>query len=102
MTPPAILDLPHTFDRNVLDEDYARVSQFLKSVEKVREREWTNGNGECECYWKEGINVGVSAVLRYYPPSRVTVVILSTLESGAWDPLKQVDRMLGFTHADLD
>jgi hypothetical protein len=44
--PPAIVDLPHTFDRAVLDEDYARVSQFLESVQKVREREWTNGNGQ--------------------------------------------------------
>jgi hypothetical protein len=41
-----ILHLPHAFDRGALDEDYARVLQFLKSIEKVREREWTNGNGE--------------------------------------------------------
>ena len=63
---------------------------------------WTNRDGEIQCYWKEGINVGVSAILRYYPPAGVTLVILSTMEDGAWEPLKEVDRMLGLSHADLD
>lgn len=62
----------------------------------------TDESGAVECYWKEGINVGASAVLRFYPSSRVTLVVLSTMEDGAWQPIKQVDRMLGVTHADLD
>lgn len=62
----------------------------------------TDENGEWECYWKEGMNVGASAILRYYPSSQVTLVILSTMEDGAWQPIKQVDRMLGVTHAALD
>ena len=62
----------------------------------------TDANGEIECYWKEGINVGVSATLTYYPPSRVTLVILSSMEDGAWEPVKQVDRMLGVTQVDPD
>ena len=62
----------------------------------------TDKDGQVECYWKEGINVGVSAILRYYPPSGVTLVILSSMEDGAWEPLKEVDRMLGVTAAGLD
>ena len=62
----------------------------------------TDENGECVCYWKEGMNVGASGILRYYPSSQVTLVILSNMEDGAWQPIKQVDRMLGVTQAHLD
>jgi CubicO group peptidase (beta-lactamase class C family) len=62
----------------------------------------TDQNGDVECYWKEGINVGVSATLTYYPSSRVTLVILSSMEDGAWEPLHEVDRMLGIKQADPD
>jgi hypothetical protein len=43
---------------------------------------------------KEGINVGTSCVLRHYPGRDVTVVILSNLEQGAWDPLGVVHEMV--------
>ena len=57
----------------------------------------TDGDDRVECYWKEGINVGVSAVLAHYPIANVTLVILSSMEDGAWEPIKEVDRMLGIT-----
>ena len=59
-------------------------------------------DGECACYWKEGMNVGASAVLRYYPSSRITLVVLSNMEDGAWEPIHRVDDMLGVAHAGLD
>jgi CubicO group peptidase (beta-lactamase class C family) len=34
---------------------------------------------------KEGINAGVSGVVRHYPARDLTLVILSNLEDGAWD-----------------
>ena len=43
---------------------------------------------------KEGINAGTSCVLRHYPGRDVTVVILSNLEQGAWDPLGVVHEMV--------
>jgi CubicO group peptidase (beta-lactamase class C family) len=43
---------------------------------------------------KEGINAGTSCVLRHYPGRDVTVVILSNLELGAWDPLDAVHEMV--------
>jgi CubicO group peptidase (beta-lactamase class C family) len=43
---------------------------------------------------KEGINAGTSCVLRHYPGRDVTVVILSNLELGSWDPLGVVHEMV--------
>ena len=40
---------------------------------------------------KEGMNAGVSGLVRHYPGRHLTVVILSNLEEGAWDPA-------GFVH----
>ena len=37
---------------------------------------------------KEGINVGVSGMVRHYPARDLTVVILSNLEDGAWEPIE--------------
>jgi CubicO group peptidase (beta-lactamase class C family) len=46
-------------------------------------------------YWKEGTNVGASGMLRHYPDVDVTVVVLSNLEEGAWEPLRLIDRAVG-------
>jgi CubicO group peptidase (beta-lactamase class C family) len=43
---------------------------------------------------KEGINVGVSAVLRYYPDSDIAVVLLANMERGVWEPRRAIHRML--------
>jgi CubicO group peptidase (beta-lactamase class C family) len=39
---------------------------------------------------KEGINVGVSGVVRHYPARDLTLVILSNLEVGVWDPARRL------------
>ncbi len=38
-------------------------------------------------YQKEGVNAGVSDIIRYYPALDVTVVLLSNLMDGVWDPV---------------
>jgi CubicO group peptidase (beta-lactamase class C family) len=43
--------------------------------------------GEVVFLEKEGINAGVSGLVRHYPGRDLTVVILSNLEEGAWDPV---------------
>ncbi len=43
---------------------------------------------------KEGINPGVSGLVRYYPGRALTVVVLSNLERGAWDPISVVHDMV--------
>lgn len=42
-------------------------------------------------YWKEGVNVGVSAMLRHYPAVDVTVVVLAVGERAAWKPVEAID-----------
>lgn len=44
---------------------------------------------------KDGINVGVSALLRHYPSSDLTVVLLSNTMNGAWDPARFIDGLTG-------
>jgi CubicO group peptidase (beta-lactamase class C family) len=43
--------------------------------------------GRVDFYQKEGVNVGVSAMLRYYPTQEMVVVLLSNMEDGVWKPI---------------
>ena len=63
-----------------------------------------NAAGDIECYWKEGINTGVSAVLSHYPlvsssasdrDGPLTLVVLSSMEDGAWEPIHEFERLVG-------
>ena len=51
-------------------------------------------NGHVLFAEKEGINTGVSAVLRYYPSSDITVVLLSNMQRGVWEPRRAIHRLL--------
>ena len=51
----------------------------------------TNGDGAVRCYWKEGVNVGVSGMLRHYPVSDITCAVLAVGENAAWRPIKAID-----------
>jgi len=46
------------------------------------------------CYQKEGVNAGVSSVLRHFPQRDINVVILSNLENGVWDPVWRVHELV--------
>ncbi len=39
---------------------------------------------------KEGANPGVSGMVRHYPARDLTVVILSNMADGAWEPIRRV------------
>lgn len=54
----------------------------------------TDADGEVHCYWKEGINVGASGALTFYPADDVKSVVLSNMENGAWEPIKMIDRLV--------
>jgi CubicO group peptidase (beta-lactamase class C family) len=47
-------------------------------------------NGEVTTYWKNGVNVGVSAALAYWPRQDVTFAVLSNREDGAWKPIDAI------------
>ncbi len=54
----------------------------------------TDAEGNVRSMWKEGVNVGVSGALWYYPSRELTVVVLSNMEEGAWEPLRIIDRLV--------
>jgi CubicO group peptidase (beta-lactamase class C family) len=43
---------------------------------------------------KEGINAGVSAVIRHYPEHDINVVLLSNMQLGVWEPRRAIHRLL--------
>ena len=53
-----------------------------------------DSDGEVTTYWKEGVNVGVSAVLSHWPRQDVTFAILSNREDGAWKPIEFIETAL--------
>jgi hypothetical protein len=44
--------------------------------------------------WKEGVKAGASGMLWRYPSRDLTVVVLSNMEDGAWEPLRIIDRLV--------
>ena len=51
----------------------------------------TDADGVVQCYWKGGVNVGVSGMLSHYPAQNVTAVVLATAEDAAWRPIEAID-----------
>ena len=54
----------------------------------------TDADEVVRCYWKEGVNVGVSGILRHYPTHDVTVAVLAVGENAAWGPIRAIDDAL--------
>jgi CubicO group peptidase (beta-lactamase class C family) len=53
-----------------------------------------DGSGHVLFAEKEGINAGVSAVIRHYPDADVNVVLLSNTQRGVWEPRRAIHRVL--------
>jgi CubicO group peptidase (beta-lactamase class C family) len=51
-------------------------------------------NGNVICLQKEGINAGVSGVIRYFPELDINVVILSNMEEGVWEPVWKIHELV--------
>jgi CubicO group peptidase (beta-lactamase class C family) len=51
----------------------------------------TDADDDVRCYWKEGVNVGVSGMLRHYPREDITFAVLAVGENAAWSPIKAID-----------
>jgi CubicO group peptidase (beta-lactamase class C family) len=50
--------------------------------------------GQVVFYEKEGQNAGVSAVLRHFPQAAISVVLLSNMEAGVWEPIWKVHELI--------
>ena len=55
----------------------------------------TDADDVVRCYWKEGVNVGVSGMLRHYPTKDITFAVLAVGEHAAWGPVKAIDEAVG-------
>ena len=55
----------------------------------------TDADDVVRCYWKEGVNVGVSGILRHYPMKDITFAVLAVGEDAAWTPIKALDEAVG-------
>jgi CubicO group peptidase (beta-lactamase class C family) len=53
-----------------------------------------DGSGRVLFAEKEGINAGVSAVLRHYPDTDIMVVLLSNMQRGVWEPRRAIHHVL--------
>jgi CubicO group peptidase (beta-lactamase class C family) len=51
-------------------------------------------DGGVRSVYKEGMNVGASAMVRYYPAQDVTVAVVANSEGGAWKPLRLLDEVI--------
>jgi CubicO group peptidase (beta-lactamase class C family) len=51
----------------------------------------TDADEVVQCYWKEGVNVGVSGIIHHYPAKDLTVVVLAVGERAAWPVVKAID-----------
>jgi CubicO group peptidase (beta-lactamase class C family) len=54
--------------------------------------------GKVVCCEKDGINAGVSGMIRHFPEQDINVVILSNMESGAWEPIWKIHEMIVGNH----
>jgi CubicO group peptidase (beta-lactamase class C family) len=79
---------------------------FLTPQVPYRDRaEWTrkfgyvleffiDAQGEVDFYQKDGINAGVSGIIRHYPDRDINVVLLSNMEDGVWEPICEMHRLV--------
>jgi CubicO group peptidase (beta-lactamase class C family) len=51
-------------------------------------------DGKVVCYQKEGVNAGVSGLIRHFPEQDINVVILSNMEDGAWKPVWKIHELV--------
>ncbi|QCR18351.1 serine hydrolase domain-containing protein [Agrococcus sp. SGAir0287] len=52
-------------------------------------------DGSIRSLYKEGMNVGASAIVRHYPDADATVAVVANSEGGAWGAIAALDDVLG-------
>jgi len=55
---------------------------------------YVESDGKVVCLQKEGVNAGVSGVMRYFPEQDINVVILSNMEEGVWDAVWKIHELV--------
>ena len=79
-----------------------RTEAFLTPQVHYRQRDgWTmmyghglwfyvDSSDQVVCYQKEGVNAGVSGLIRHFPALDINVVLLSNMEDGVWEPVWKI------------
>jgi CubicO group peptidase (beta-lactamase class C family) len=55
---------------------------------------YVDADGHVVCCQKEGINAGVSGMIRHFPDRDINAVVLSNMEDGAWSPIWEIHRLV--------
>jgi CubicO group peptidase (beta-lactamase class C family) len=55
---------------------------------------YVDQSGKVVCCQKEGINAGVSGLIRHFPDQDINVVILSNMVGGVWEPVWKIHEMV--------
>ena len=55
---------------------------------------YVDPSGDVVCCQKEGINAGVSGLIRHFPGPDINVVILSNMMGGVWKPVWKIHEMV--------
>ncbi|MFZ2963170.1 MAG: serine hydrolase, partial [Rhodoglobus sp.] len=52
-------------------------------------------DGSVRSYYKDGVNVGASGIIRHYVDAGLDIAVLSNSEEGAWPIIQELDERLG-------
>jgi len=55
---------------------------------------YVDKDGKVVCFQKEGVNSGVSGLIRHFPEQNINVVILSNMENGVWGPIWKIHELV--------
>jgi CubicO group peptidase (beta-lactamase class C family) len=55
---------------------------------------YVNKSHKVVFFQKEGINAGVSGLIRHYPDHDLNIVMLSNMEDGVWEPVWEIHEMV--------
>jgi len=66
-----------------------RISRYGLGVELV-----SDAHDRLIFIQKDGLNIGASGIVRYYPAADITVVLLSNTARGVWGPARDLDSMI--------
>lgn len=55
---------------------------------------YVDKGGKIICYQKEGVNAGVSGLIRHFPEQDISVVLLSNMEDGVWGPIRKIHELV--------
>jgi CubicO group peptidase (beta-lactamase class C family) len=59
---------------------------------------YVDPDGKVVCYQKEGINAGVSGLIRHFPDQDINVVLLANMEGAVWKPVWKIHEMVVAGH----